>query len=300
MENQENKELKIQEDITSKIEDLRANMLNDYLKGRKTSIIILIVFVVLMLGGIGLMISLPNKIHIVFMAMVIVFFGTSLLAKKLRKNSQNIIKTYVENYRSIINENIYGSENVKMDFFGKIDIDFINDLQILNNVNHVESNDLVEFKINNNNCKAISCACYDKDNKIMFLGKAYQANLDTSLDIDLVVYLKSNDGNGPTLNKNMNEYKELLDNRFNVYSSYNKESVVNILNKGMKEKIEAYQLNEYIKDVIFVIKNKTITCLVSTRNDILDVAFKTEFNNEIFITLKTLKNNFESLIGEVK
>lgn len=282
--------------INEKIEILRTDFLKSYKKEKITSLIILVAFIILMIASILILKTMPDKIHYVFIAIFVVFLGTFLITKKIKKNRENNIKTYVENYRLLINDEVYSKvelEDVTKEAFGKVEKSEMEKIAILEDLTILESNDLVKAKFNGSNFYSCNAAAYDSKNTIIFYGKLLTLDLKEDINGKIVICLKTNEGKGPKVEGLIK--KKPFDDRFEIYASSTEENFNKVMTSSLQESIKKLELNEMIKDVTIVMMDTKLYALISTRNDLIDVPLKESLQEDV---IKEIQKN-TSLFFEI-
>lgn len=309
---EEKKELSPKKDITNsplekegayeKIEKLRKTFLQEYNKQSKIAVIILIAFVIIMFGGIALLITMPDKIHYVLIAMFVIFLGSFILSKSLKKTRETKIKQYVELYRKIINDEIIQDielTDINQYAYEEFDPDKFKNIGIFSNLKEVRSNDLIAAKFDNKEFNSFNGAVFDANNNLLFYGKVLTLKLDSSLTGKIVFFKNTPEGKGPDVN-GLIETDFINVNDFKAFTSASRDNLSALISEESKSVLAKFSLNEYIKDLTFVFEENRIFLLVSTRNDIVDVAVKEPFDQEILNQLRNIINIFFEFVKRLK
>ncbi len=274
--------------INEKIEILRTDFLKTYKKEKITSLIILVAFIILMLASILLLKTMPDKIHFVFIAIFVIFLGTFVITKKIKKSRENNIKTYVENYRSLVNDEVYSQidlEDYQKEPFEKIEKSEMDKINILEDLSTLESNDLVKGKFNGNYFFSSNVASYNSKNTIIFYGKLLALDLKDDINGKIVICLKTNEGNGPKV-EGLIKQKSFIDERFEIFTSLTDDNFNKVITQSIQESIKKLEINEKVKDITLVIVDNKFYTLISTRNDLIDVPLKEPLQGDIVEEIK--------------
>lgn len=275
--------------VYEKIENLRESFLKEYNKEKIISIAILVAFVLLMFAAFAILISMPNLIHYVLVAIVIVFLGTYLLTKMIKKTREESIKKYVEEYRLLTNAEIYKDielSSVKSEPFEKINASEIEDLDLFEDFNAIQSNDIYEGIYKDLKFSSANAAVYNSKNQIIFYGKIFSLDLKSEIDGKIILHLKSKDGNGPK-NKGLSTFDNFIDERFVCFSSFEKRIIDNLIDDNLKAELRKIKSDDCFKDFTFVFYKKKIYVFVSCKNDIIDVPLKEPLKKELLTDLKS-------------
>ncbi len=274
--------------INEKIEILRTDFLKTYKKEKITSLIILVAFIILMLVSLLLLKTMPDKIHYVFIAIFVVFLGTYVITKKIKKSRENNVKTYVENYRLLVNEEVYsqiGLEDYQAEPFEKIEMSEMEKINILEDLSILESNDLVKGKFNGNSFFSSNVASYNSKNAIIFYGKLLAQDFKIDINGKIVICLKTNEGNGPKV-EGLIKQKSFIDERFETFTSLTDDNFNKVMTQNIQESIKKLEINEKVKDITLVIIDNKFYTLLSTRNDLIDVPLKEPLQEDIVEEIK--------------
>ncbi len=283
------------------LEILRTNFLKEYNKQQKISIVILVVFIVLMLASFIILISMPDKIHYVLIAALVIFLGTFLITKKIKNERIKSVTTYVENYRQLINEDIYKNinlQNMEINPLEKIEESTLENINIFDNFEDLHSNDVVKGKFQNHDFLSYSAALYNTKNEIIFYGKIFTLNLDET-DGSLIIHQKNEKGKGIIKPINYQEINNVFSDKFICYAS-SEEIVDKLLDDKAIKNIENLIQDEVFSDYTFVIQDSKIYAFVSCRNDVIDIPLKDPVKEEIFEKQKNLTEIIFKIFKEIK
>ncbi len=282
-------------DVANQLENIREKFYQDFKKNRTISIVILVAFASLMLTCIALMMNMPDKMVVIFMAVLVLFIGTYLLNKNLRNNKENQVRTYVENFRKLQHSYIYNIDNFVVesdDAFSKIDEEILKNAEIVSPFTTFQSNELVIGKYKDFAFKSFNAATYKEKQEMTFFGKVYYLKLNKDYQGRMVVYASSIDNaKGPASLEKLTKLDDI--NNFKVYSSFD-ENLNSKMIDALKPILNKIVLNENKKELTITIVNDELYVFYSYINLFIDINVKDSFKESTLIDLKNdLKNVLE-------
>ncbi|MCQ2794879.1 MAG: hypothetical protein MJ214_01550 [Bacilli bacterium] len=183
-----------------------------------------------------------------------------LIAKKFNNKKMNI---YLKRYYGDINAYIFKDfKDVHGDINGKIENNEFNNSLLYKNVSTIGSRNIVNFKVNNLDCKMCDCAAQMstiKKLEPLFIGKYLIAPNTYDGDQQIVIYLTGNSRALPP--NNVDHLTKVVNTRKMIIYTENKkyESVVNA---KARQAISELVTNNVLVDVsISITKGKTYFCL---------------------------------------
>lgn len=281
---------------------------NYYNKVRKTSSLIMIICMVVIVVLLFVLNSVLEGSGIVFsiIAVVAYFLIISNYSKKtknkLNEDSLRILNEYFSLIDSYVTENKYFTE-IQFNREYKLDEDTFKNLKICKNISSVVGRDYIKGKlcgydfVAGDNC----IKTQEKDEKgneqnyIVFLGKLFVINIENLVSEGrAIIYLKGKGANGPTDIEDLEKVEGILSNKFDVYSSFNIDS---LLTEKTKSLLEKFEVNDALIDMFITIDNNKISFGFSYSDGVMVVPLTESLKKE---DLFEYKKNVELMVDIVK
>lgn len=281
---------------------------NYYNKVRKTSSLIMIICMVVIVVLLFVLNSVLEGSGIVFSIIVVVayFLIISNYSKKtknkLNEDSLRILNEYFSLIDSYVTENKYFTE-IQFNREYKLDEDTFKNLKICKNISSVVGRDYIKGKlcgydfVAGDNC----IKTQEKDEKgneqnyIVFLGKLFVINIENLVSEGrAIIYLKGKGANGPTDIEDLEKVEGILSNKFDVYSSFNIDS---LLTEKTKSLLEKFEVNDALIDMFITIDNNKISFGFSYSDGVMVVPLTESLKKE---DLFEYKKNVELMVDIVK
>ncbi len=281
---------------------------NYYNKVRKTSSLIMIICMVVIVVLLFVLNSVLEGSGIPFsiVAVVAYFLIISNYSKKtknkLNEDSLRILNEYFSLIDSYVTENKYFTE-IQFNREYKLDEDTFKNLKICKNISSVVGRDYIKGKlcgydfVAGDNC----IKTQEKDEKgneqnyIVFLGKLFVINIENLVSEGrAIIYLKGKGANGPTDIEDLEKVEGVLSNKFDVYSSFDIDS---LLTEKTKSLLEKFEVNDALIDMFITIDNNKISFGFSYSDGVMVVPLTESLKKE---DLFEYKKNVELMVDIVK
>ncbi len=304
-EEKEEKVPSISENPAPFINEKRNKFYDSYRKQKTFSLVVMSIFIALMAVSIYLLISFSNYLTYILIGTIVVFLGTFLYTRFMRKSQENKIREYIFSYRKTINDYIYSEssiENMEQEALEKLNNEEILDLNLIENASSVDSNNLVKGELKGMNFQSGNVVIYkekeenQKNAPIGFYGKLYLFETKETFENTIMVYLANEEGNGPDCIKKLDKIEGILPDEFKVYS----------LNKDIKKFLHPYasllkefERNEYLSDMLMILKGNKIAFFLSYNDLLIDIATKDEITPEMIEVQKKHWNAIEKIVEKL-
>lgn len=290
----------------STLESNRLNFYNSFKKAQMINLIVMVAFIALMGISLWLLISYGDYLPYILIGIVVVFAGTFIYSRKMKKMRTNKVREHVSNYRKEVNDYIYDEvtdDSLQQDPFGKLNEDNIKALNIFNNVNSVDSNDVVNGKISNHSFISGNVVIYKENEadkkkpEIGFYGRIFQVEFEDEFDGLTVIYLPNENGNGPDIIKGMDEAINVIDEPFHVYSTA--PNVKELISQSAKY-IKKINTSEYLSDFLMIFKGNKVSFLFSYSDLLVDIPMKDAIIPEMYEVLKEHVKIVSQIVERIK
>ena len=252
------------------LQDIETGRLNFYKTVKKENIIKWIVAAI----SIGLLIfsfaylmqqeATPVKVtgYCMLGVSILIIIAYYIIAKKFNNKKMNV---YLKRYYGDINSYVFGQKcfnDVHGDIEGKIENNEFNSSLLYKNVSTIGSRNVVNFKVDNIECKMCDCAAQMttlKKLEPLFIGKYLIAPNTYTGDQQIVIYLTGNSRALPP--NNVDHLTKAVNTRKMIIYTENKK-YESILNSKVRQLISEIITNNVLVDVsISITKGKTYFCL---------------------------------------
>ena len=295
-----------EESLFESIETRQKAFADFFNNNKKTSTIILVVFVVLMVIAVftlGKMegLFLPLIIGLIVVYFIVLFVFSNKSKKKLNDDADTLIDEFFLELDSYVTQNEAFTE-VTLDSRNKIEEETVKKVRLVKDINHVGGRDVIKGKVFNSDFVAgdILIKTLEKDeegnekNFIVFLGKMFIIEKSLINEGRAIIYLKGKGANGPTDIDDLEKVEGLLSDKYDVYSSFDLNT---ILNDEAKQALEQYENNELLLDMFISIDSERVEFGFSYSDAVMRVPLVEDLNRE---SITQYKNDVERMIAVLK
>ena len=209
--------------------ETRQKAFSEFFNGnKKTSTIILVVFVVVMVAAVFLLgkmegVFLPVIVGLIVVYFVILFIFSNKSKTQLNENADRLIDEFFLELDSYVTQNEAFSD-LTFDSHSKLDEEEIKKVRLVKDINHVGGRDVIRGKIFDNDFSAgdVLIKTLETDEEgtskhyIVFLGKMFIIEKALTSEGRAIIYLKGKGANGPTDIDDLQKVEGLLSEKYDV------------------------------------------------------------------------------------
>lgn len=290
--------------------ETRQKAFSEFFNGnKKTSTIILVVFVVLMVAAVFLLgkmegVFLPVIVGLIVVYFVILFFFSNKSKTQLNENADRLIDEFFLELDSYVTQNEAFSD-LTFDSHSKIDEEEIKKVRLVKDINHVGGRDVIRGKIFDNDFSAgdVLIKTLETDEEgtskhyIVFLGKMFIIEKSLTSEGRAIIYLKGKGANGPTDIDDLQKVEGLLSEKYDVYSSFD---LTNIVNSKVKDILEQFENNEMLLDMFISIDTERVEFGFSYSDAVMRVPLVEELNRESITQYKQDVERMIAILAAIK
>ena len=290
--------------------ETRQKAFSEFFNGnKKTSTIILVVFVVLMVAAVFLLgklegVFLPVIVGLIVVYFVILFIFSNKSKTQLNENADRLIDEFFLDLDSYVTQNEAFSD-LTFDSHRKLDEEEIKKVRLVKDINHVGGRDVIRGKIFDNDFSAgdVLIKTLETDEEgtskhyIVFLGKMFIIEKSLTSEGRAIIYLKGKGANGPTDIDDLQKVEGLLSEKYDVYSSFD---LTNIVNSKVKDILEQFENNEMLLDMFISIDTERVEFGFSYSDAVMRVPLVEELNRESITQYKQDVERMIAILAAIK